>query len=89
MARDGTCDADCEDQMRHVMTVHVRKFTAASIVANKTIAEFTKKHPQLATFNYDVQPAAYLTMRIAEAFGEFATARGHPYLRQSALVSNA
>ena len=69
--KDGVCDADCEDQMRHVMTVHVRKFTAFADVSNATLAAYAEKHPMLANFSYDVQPAAFLTMRVAEAFATF------------------
>ncbi|KAK9809692.1 hypothetical protein WJX73_005491 [Symbiochloris irregularis] len=52
--RDGVCDADCEDQMRHTMTVH---------------------------------PAAFLTMRVAEAFGTYFQARGHPYLKNPPVLN--
>ena len=31
MAQDGTCDRECDEQLRHIMTVHVRQFTAPKV----------------------------------------------------------
>ena len=80
--RDGGCDALCEDQMRHAMTIHVRKFTSFHDVSNATLAAYGAMHPAFKKLDYQVQPAVYLTERVADTFGKFAAARGHPYLRQ-------
>ena len=85
MSRNGGCDHDCEDQMRHTMTIHVRKFTSFNDVSNATIAKYSAQHPDFAKLSYDVQPAVWLTRKVAEAYSKFAVARGHPYLQDAVL----
>ena len=31
MAEDGACTRECDEQLRHIMTVHVRQFTAPKV----------------------------------------------------------
>ena len=31
MAEDGACNRECDEQLRHIMTVHVRQFTAPKV----------------------------------------------------------
>ena len=69
--------------MRHAMTIHVRKLTSYKDVSNATLAAYGAVHPAFKRLDYQMQPVVYLTERVAEAFGKFVVARGHPYLRQS------
>ncbi len=70
----GDCDDECDDQLRHLVSVHIRSRYSGDYVVNATDTEFRHTGPD------QHKPASYMHFALNKWYMKFRKARG--------LVSN-
>ena len=72
----GECDAECDDQLQHIITVHIRSRYAEREVDNATIAQAVASDETMQLMPVEHRPAAWFHYAIGNLYLEYTKARG-------------
>ena len=72
----GECDAECDDQLQHIITVHIRSRYADREVDNATIALAVASDETMQLMPAEHRPAAWFHYAIGNLFMDYVKARG-------------
>ena len=72
----GECDAECDDQLQHIITVHIRSRYADREVDNATIALAVASDETMQLMPAEHRPAAWFHYAIGNLFLDYVKARG-------------
>ncbi|KAK9847910.1 hypothetical protein WJX84_006722 [Apatococcus fuscideae] len=72
----GECDAECDDQLQHIITVHIRSRYADREVDNATISKAVAQDETMRLMPEEHRPAAWFHYAIGNLYLEYTKARG-------------
>ncbi len=72
----GECDSECDDQLQHIITVHIRSRYAEREVDNATIAKAVAADETMNLMPVEHRPAAWFHYAIGNLWLEYNKARG-------------